>query len=542
MSPSTKRTTHARSRNRACGDWFRPRIEVLEDRRCPSASYLLVSDWGRDSVLRYDGTTGAFVDTFVPRPGLDYPYGILFGPHDQDLYVSTGEFGGQTKSVFRFDGTTGAFIDEFAVGGDLKSPRGIIFGPDGNLYVSDRNLPSTDGRIARFDGLTGAYMDDFVPVAGGGLKQPSGLVFGPSGRGRSLDLYVASGPTASVKRYDGLTGAFLGDFVPGGAGGLVYALALTFGPDGNLYVASGSFDPDRPSGAILRYQGPSGHTPGAFIDAFVPIKSGEMQTPLAVLFGPDGNGDGRLDLYVGNSKLPGAGTQGKNATVKRYDGLTGAFLDTFVPFKSGKLDDVGGMTFTETDPITLVYRAEDHLTAASPATDPIAESLDSAQVQPLLAEAIARWQATGQVTSQLAAIDVRIVDFPGNTLGSASGHTIWLDTNAAGWGWFVDRTPWDDSEFYLPGDQGEQIRMDLLTALEHELGHLYGHEHADEGLMAKGLRVGTRQAVYARLAVDEPYLFSDEPTSLFPDPHASDTIFALMVFEEYGLPKKKRPQ
>jgi hypothetical protein len=35
-----------------------------------------------------------------------------------------------------------------------------------------------------------------------------------------------------------------------------------------------------------------------------------------------------------------------------------------------------------------------------------------------------------------------------------------FDINAASWGWFVDPTPWDDSEFTKPGDQGEHHRMD----------------------------------------------------------------------------------
>ena len=67
-----------------------------------------------------------------------------------------------------------------------------------------------------------------------------------------------------------------------------------------------------------------------------------------------------------------------------------------------------------------------------------------------------------------------------------------LDTNAAGWGWFVDATPRDDSEFTTPGNQGEQHRMDLLTALMHEIGHVLGHEHDEAGVMAETLTAGTR--------------------------------------------------
>src|SRR5262245_12385028 len=64
--------------------------------RATSAGYLVINDWGRDSVLRFDAATGAFVDTFVPNRsgGLNQPWGVLFGPHDGNLYVSCGEFHG----------------------------------------------------------------------------------------------------------------------------------------------------------------------------------------------------------------------------------------------------------------------------------------------------------------------------------------------------------------------------------------------------------------------------------------------------------------
>src|SRR5205823_14965741 len=95
-------------------------------------------------------------------------------------------------------------------------------------------------------------------------------------------------------------------------------------------------------------------------------------------------------------------------------------------------------------------------------------------------------------SSALAGLDLRIADLSGATLGLASGHTIWLDANAAGWGWFVDVTPSDDSEFRRPGDQGEQNQMDLLTVVMHEMGHVLGLDHDTRGVMQETLDPGTR--------------------------------------------------
>jgi DNA-binding beta-propeller fold protein YncE len=330
-------------------------IERLEPRTLFDAdNFLVVGDFGRDSIRRYDQATGAFVDTIVPRRsgGLNQPWGVLFGPHDHNLYVSSGEFAGpgQLKAVLRFDGESGAFIDNFAVGGNLKSPRGIIFGPDGDLYVADRNMPAREGRVARYDGTTGAYLGDFVALGSGGLDIPTAAVFGPdSNDDGQLDLYVGSFGNDSILHYDGTSGAFLGAFVPSGSGGLAGPAGMTFGPDGNLYVAR--YFSDQP--AVLRFQGPAGASPGAFIDTFIPAGTGGLRTCFFVIFGPDGNADGQLDLYVADSDFNGV--NGKQAGIKRYDGVSGAFLDKFVAEGSGGFDDPGSPTFSNTDPVTLAY-------------------------------------------------------------------------------------------------------------------------------------------------------------------------------------------
>ncbi|HKB41706.1 MAG TPA: hypothetical protein VKD72_35100, partial [Gemmataceae bacterium] len=112
------------------------------------------------------------------------------------------------------------------------------------------------------------------------------------------------------------------------------------------------------------------------------------------------------------------------------------------------------------------YAAASPLLASAPPATSSSEVLSQGELQPLVQEAIARWQATGLSSAQmdlLRSISIQIADLGGTTLGLATGNVITIDDNAAGWGWFIDPTPSDDSEFRLPGDQGEQNHMDLLT-------------------------------------------------------------------------------
>ena len=427
LRAETEHRTAGRRRSPAGGRDRRTRrlaVEPLEDRLTPNGGYLLVASADTNSVLRYDEATGRFVDTFVPKNsgGLTQPYGLVFGPTDHNLYVSSGLFGGTVKgagrpnAVLSYDGGTGSFLDAFADDNRLTSPRGVVFGPDGNLYVAD-GTGSGDGRVVEFNGATGAYIKPFVDIGGnGGLSHPQGLVFGPDGNGDGKpDLYVSSAATNSILLYDGTSGHCERAFVASGFGGLDHPGGLTFGPDGNLYVANIALAGGHT--AILRFDGASGAPkplPGNSGADFIAVGVGGLMTPTGVLFGPDGTGDGHQDLYVTTCLFQGSlKARAATSTVLRFDGVTGSPAPSgnnngaiFVAAGSGGLDDPVLMTFTETNPTTLAYTgtATAPLSAASTARAADPNTISSLQfaILPLAPATDAEGSANGWLSDPMA--------------------------------------------------------------------------------------------------------------------------------------------
>ncbi|HYT94064.1 MAG TPA: SdrD B-like domain-containing protein, partial [Gemmataceae bacterium] len=227
--------------------------------------------------------------------------------------------------------------------------------------------------------------------------------------------------------------------------------------------------------------------------------------------------------------LPGAGTLTDNGTalsagdfvtvsdIKNgklvFTPATGAYGAAYASFTFAVQDDGGTANGgVDTDPtartMTIdVVQTEPQLFDGEAVTPgPDVAPLTMTQLQPLLDEAIRRWvAATGdaQVGVRLQQAQVHITALSDAVLGLEGDNNIWIDLDAAGHGWFLDPTPGDDSEFanavdgsewHAGSDSAAAGRVDLLTVLEHELGHVLGlSDDSGTDLMVTTLGLGVRR-------------------------------------------------
>jgi CSLREA domain-containing protein len=180
---------------------FAPTDLVVADHEAPGSN-LYVTDYhpNKRVLVAHHDSNNVIPLVNAGTGGLQEPNSLAF--FNQDLYVTSVS----SHQVLRYNGSTGAFVEVFVDG--LNSPRDLIF-HNGMLYVANQ----ANDEVRRYNAETGQEdASAFVTAGSGGLDGPTDLAFGPDG-----DLYVISSGTQDVLRYNGSTGAFRGVFINGGS-------------------------------------------------------------------------------------------------------------------------------------------------------------------------------------------------------------------------------------------------------------------------------------------------------------------------------------
>jgi parallel beta-helix repeat protein len=131
----------------------------------------VITRWSAQTLTPVPPPYGIFVPQ-DPRLANNDTGHVYYGP-DGNLYAPAAD-----SSVVRYNGTTGAFIDVFAAAPGIAvaaAPTELGWAPDGSLYVTYfQGGPS--GNVLHYDGMTGASLGA-VPIPPDGWFQPRSLLF-----------------------------------------------------------------------------------------------------------------------------------------------------------------------------------------------------------------------------------------------------------------------------------------------------------------------------------------------------------------------------
>ncbi len=176
--------------------------------------------------------------------------------------------------------------------------------------------------------------------------------------------------------------------------------------------------------------------------------------------------------------------------------------------------------------------------------------LSPSELELMTNEAIARWADFGLPPGDLArmqTISTQITDLPHGELARIKKDVIDIDDTAAGFGWYFDAAPADDSEFAVPVPNKESQatelstahgHMDLITVLMRQLRIALGRKNlslsGNQGwLMQNTLGVGIRRTPSLRAAAQgdarnaqqpEVRLLTKKPTQLELDGSAAQRM------------------
>lgn len=257
-----------------------------------AATDLYVACHDSRNVIRYDGITGAYKSTLVSQASgiLIRTHDIIFGGPSRNFYIADGGRGG----VVEINARTGAMVRLFS-NGAIGEAWGVDFAPNGNILT----YGSHGNTVHEFDVNTGAYVGNFIAPGSGGLNQTRGMVFGPAN-----DCYVSGGNPTQILKYNATTRAFISPFATGISFGDLND--MVYGPDGNMFVLDRGFS--------TRNIHKLNATTGASMGVFVANGVGGLSEPSDQIFGPNGN------MFI---------SDGGTSRILQYSGVNGTFINIF---------------------------------------------------------------------------------------------------------------------------------------------------------------------------------------------------------------------
>ncbi|MDX2248954.1 MAG: hypothetical protein SF052_19355 [Bacteroidia bacterium] len=164
-----------------------------------------------------------------------------------------------------------------------------------DIFVSSKNTHS----VKRYNGNTGQYIGDFVTPNSGSLNSPQDVLFHPNG-----NLLVTGRFNNAVKMYNGQTGAYIGNFTKNYP--LDNGTKMTWGPDGYLYISQWGITKSK----VVRYD-----TLGNFVDEFT---KANLNQAGGHAWDSEGN------LYVA------VHAEGIDGNILRFD-TTGVLTEIYIP-------------------------------------------------------------------------------------------------------------------------------------------------------------------------------------------------------------------
>jgi hypothetical protein len=311
------------------------RADAARAGECGAVGDLYVCSSSLDQIMQYDGLTGEFVCIFAERPpGMNNntftPVDLAWAPNGH-LWV-TSVAPDNVNSVIEYDGSTGAFIrfvvpPTTAEQGFRGATSLTLGGSTGALYMTNPASPGNDGDavVYRFeDGSRGPpeiVLEPEIAPEPVMLKPGTGK-FASNGNYFLMGLSITV-PRPTFREFDGQTLALVRDLAidNGAKFGFVEA------PDGLFYLVT------EISSRIDRYDIASGQLVNTFIprnpalgDSQDPEFYEAMHGPVDIAFGPDGN------LYVCAALtwvqgVPPFGVDFDGGGVHVFDPVTGEQVD-----------------------------------------------------------------------------------------------------------------------------------------------------------------------------------------------------------------------